>query len=130
MDIVNEIDRLPQYYYMLKNGEIILGGNTGNYDEKANEHRSSTGRLYRFWKEIKDYYERDGEKEILTVEEKREYAQMVYKMMKHSEGRKIERKELKEIIDKLSEEDKKEIEWQIDMYKRGRRYCGQYVRNR
>lgn len=25
MDIVNEIDRLPQYYYMLENSEIILG---------------------------------------------------------------------------------------------------------
>lgn len=99
MDIVNEIDRLPQYYYMLKNGEIILGGNTGNYYEK----------------------------ETLSDNEKREYAQMVYKMMQHSEGRKIDRKELKEIINKLSEDDKEEIAWQIDMYKKGREYYSQYV---
>lgn len=129
MDIVNEIDRLPQYYYMLKNGEIILGGNSGSYEERANEKRSSMDRLYSFWKEIKEYYEKDGEKEILSDEEKREYAQMVYKMMQHSEGRKIDREELSEKINKLSEEDKKEIEWQIDMYKRGRRYYGQFVRN-
>lgn len=30
-------------------------------------------------------------------------------------------------INTLLEEDKKEIEWQIDRYKRGRRYCRQYV---
>lgn len=50
MDIVNEIDRLPQYYYMLKNGEIILGG---NYDEKANEHRFSMVGYIDFGKKLK-----------------------------------------------------------------------------
>lgn len=123
MDILNEVERLPQYYYMLKNGEIILGGNSGSYDGDANTHRASMDRLYHFWKEIKEYYE----KETLTDEEKEEYAQMVHKMMVHSEGRKTERKELKEIIDKLPKDDKKEIEWQIDMYKQGRYYYAQYV---
>lgn len=123
MDIVSEIDRLPQYYYVLKNSEIILGGNSGSYIENANEHRSSMDRLYGFWERIKDYYE----KETLSDNEKREYAQMVYKMMQHSEGRKFDRKELKEIINKLSEDDKEEIVWQIDMYKKGREYYSQYV---
>lgn len=127
MDILSKIDRLPQYYYMLRNGEIILGGNTGSYDEEVIKHRDSMDNLYYIWKEIKEYYEKDGEKETLSVEEKEEYAKMVYKMMKHSEGRKTNREELKEMIEKLSEDDKKEIEWQIDMYERGRYYYSRYV---
>lgn len=89
MDIVNEIDRLPQYYYMLENSEIILGGNSGSYFEDANSHRSSMDRLFSIWKEIREYYERDGEKEILSDKEKEEYAQMVRKMKLHSEGKKM-----------------------------------------
>lgn len=37
---------------------------------------------------------------------------------------------LKRKINALSEEDKKEIEWQIDMYKRGQQYYSRYVYNR
>ena len=33
-------------------------------------------------------------------------------------------------ISTLSDEDRKEIEWQIDMYERGQRYYGEYIHNR
>lgn len=130
MDIVSEIDRLPQYYYTLKKGEIVLGGNSGHYDteyDKANDHRSSMDRLYSIWKEIKEYYERDGEKEILPDKEKGEFAQTVLKMRSHCEGKKMNRDEIGEKVNSLSEEDKKELEWQIDMYKRGQYYYTRYV---
>lgn len=130
MDIISEIHRLPQYYYMLKNGEIILGGTSSRYDteyDKANNHRSSMDRLFQIWDQIMGFYKRDGEREILSDEEKKEYAQLVYKMKQHSEGKKIARDELIEIINKLSNEDRQGLEWQIDMYKRGQRYYTEYI---
>ncbi len=81
-------------------------------------------------KEIREYYERDGEKEILSDKEKEEYAQMVRKMKLHSEGKKMNRDEIEEKVNSLSDENKKELEWQIDMYKRGQNYYSSYVYNR
>ncbi|MCM1102235.1 MAG: hypothetical protein NC079_10745 [Clostridium sp.] len=130
MDILSEIVRLPQFYYALKSRDIILGGNTGGYDKRALEYEYPIDRLYGYWKEIKEYYEKDGEKEILSCEDKKDYALIVHKIMELCDGRKMERNELEEKISILSDEDKKEIEWQIDMYERGRRYYGEYVRNR
>ena len=42
----------------------------------------------------------------------------------------LDTNELTHKISTLSDEDRKEIEWQIDMYERGQRYYGEYIHNR
>jgi len=84
---------------------------------------------------LKVYYEQDGDGEKLSDEEKRAYAKAVDRMRIYCEKDNLsdgdlDTNELTHKISTLSDEDRKEIEWQIDMYERGQRYYGEYIHNR
>ncbi len=132
MDIFNEIIKLPQYYYQWKSGWGIWGR------EYYNKERNGVGAeavIIEIWKELKVYYEQDGDGEKLSDEEKRAYAKAVDRMRIYCEKDNLsdgdlDTNELTHKISTLSDEDRKEIEWQIDMYERGQRYYGEYIHNR
>lgn len=125
MDIFNKVTELPNFYYQWKTGGDIFGGHSSN-----NDGTGDTDIILDIWKTLKYYYEQDGEKETLSIDEKIEYAKTVHRMQVYCEGKMITREELKERIDNLSVEDKSEIEWQIEMYERGLRYYGEYIHNK
>lgn len=132
MNIYDEICSLPQYYYEWKSGWGILGS---QYYNKKRDGIGSISVIISIWKQLKAYYKQDSEQESLSDNEKAEYAKDVDRMRIYCEKESLtdddfNRDGLKEIIDKLSDEDKKELEWQIDMYKRGRYYYGRYVHNK
>lgn len=118
MDIFTEIYKLPQFLYVFTDRELILGGG-GTYDK---ENRMPMDRLFYIWETIKSYYEEDN----LSDEQKGEFADNVRKMMFWCAGEPINPEELEKIINGLSDEEKHEIEWQIDMYKLGREYYRDY----
>lgn len=132
MNIFNEIIKLPQYYYEWNTGWDIWGR------EYYNKERNGVGTeevIIDIWKKLKTYYEQDKDRGTLSNEEKREYAKAVDRMRIYCEKDALTKadfniEKLKQKINTLSEEDKKEIEWQIDMYKRGQQYYSLYVRNR
>ena len=122
MNIYSEINGLPQLYYEWKLVWGILGS---QYYNKKRDGIGSMFVIISIWKQLKAYYEQDGEHERLSDDEKAEYAKNVDRMKIYCEKESLSdddfnRDELKELIDKLTDEDKKELEWQIDMYKRGR----------
>lgn len=132
MDIYNEINGLPQYYYEWKSDWGIWGS---QYYNKKRDKIGSISVITSIWKQLKAYYEQDGDQESLLDGEKIEYAKAVDRMRKYCEKEILSdddfnRGELAYKIDTLSEKDKKEIAWQIDMYKRGQRYYSQYIRNK
>lgn len=132
MNIYNEICSLPQYYYEWESGWVIWGS---QYYNKKREGIGSISVIISIWKQLKTYYEQDGELESLSDNEKIEYAKAVERMRIYCEKESLSdddfnRDELVNQINTLSEKDKKEIEWQIDMYKRGRKYYSEYVYNR
>lgn len=132
MDIYDEIIRLPQYYYQWKSGWGIWGR---DYYNKKGKDVGDHDIIISIWRQLKEYYEQDGDKEQLSDEEKEEYAKAVERMRIYCKKSDLTDEDfdmdgLKRKIDDLQEEDIKEIGWQIDMYERGRRYYGEYVRNR
>lgn len=132
MDVYNEINRLSQFYYEWKSGWGIWGS---QYFNKKRDGIGSISVIVFIWKQLKAYYEQDGKQKSLSDDEKIEYAKAVERMRKYCEKDALtdddfNRDELKERINKLSEEDKKELEWQIDMYKRGQYYYSRYVHNK
>lgn len=117
MDIFKEINTLPQYLYVFDEREMILGG------QSAKEATMPFYRLYHLWKQIKELYDKSD----LTVEEKISYAKMVQKMARWSQSGTIPKSQLKEKINSLSEKEKEDIMWQIEMYKLGRKYYGEHI---
>lgn len=132
MDIYNEITRLPQYYYEWKSGWGIWGW---DYYNKEGKDIGDHDIIISIWKQLKAYYEKDGDREQLPDEEKEEYAKAVERMRIYCKkgdltDEDFNMDELKRKIGTLPEEDKREIGWQVDMYNRGQRYYSQYVNNR
>lgn len=117
MDIYKEIINLPQFYYWMGDRYMIIGGHS------TVEAPASTDRLHFLWEQIKELYE----KENLTDDEKKEYAQLVKKMMNFCEAGIVNREELRKKINSLSEREKKDVQWQVEMYKLGREYYREYI---
>lgn len=117
MDILKEISNLPQYNYEWSTGHAVLGGDfTG--DGEIGDKDVILG----IWQQLKAYYEKDISEESLSDDEKKEYAKAVKRMGMYCTGNLMNQEKLVSVLNALSEKDKKEIEWQVDMYKRGRRY--------
>lgn len=132
VNVYDEICLLPQYYYEWNSDWGILGS---QYYNKKRDGIGSISVIISIWKQLKAYYEQDGKQESLSDDEKAGYAKDVDRMRIYCEKESLtdddfNKDGLKELINKLSDEDKKKLEWQIDMYKRGRYYYSRYVHNK
>lgn len=120
MNILDEIDRLPYYLYVFDDRHLVLGG------QSVPKNTMSFDRVYHLWEDIKTLYE----KQTLSNDEKVQYAENVKKMADWNPENHLSREELKEIIDSLSDKEKGEIKWQIEMYKHGRELYRDYIHNK
>ena len=121
MDIVKEISKLPQYEYEWSNGHAILGA-----DLSGDGETGSKDIILGIWQELKAYYEKDGVDKTLSDDEKIAYAKAVKRMEVYCKGNITKPDKLISTLNALSDEDKKENEWQVDMYQRGRKYFEDY----
>ncbi len=106
-----------------------------DYYNKEDKDVGDHDTIISIWKQLKAYYEKDGDREQLPDEEKEEYAKAVERMRIYCKkgdltDEDFDMDELKRKIDDLPEENKREIGWQIDMYNRGQGYYSKYVHNR
>lgn len=118
MDLYKELDLLPYYYYEVGDKELILGGHNS-----PPENRSPIEIIRHTWDEIIKIYSREN----LNAGDKKRLGNLACKMADRCEGRSMSRDELKNIINKLSESEKEELESQIIMYKGCREFYRDYV---
>lgn len=113
MDIFNKVNKLPYYLYVFDERQMILGGHS------TQDNKPYMDTVYQMWKQIKELYDK---KEELSDGEKALYGKLVHRMAIYCEMGTSNRKELKEKIDSLTLEERKDMEWQIEMYEQGRKF--------
>lgn len=74
----------------------------------------------RDYKDIIEIYS----KKVYSKEDKQELGAKAKRMARHCFDTEVNNEKF---ISELSEEDKKELEWQIEMYKDCRRFCADYL---
>jgi hypothetical protein len=121
MDLFNELDRLPYFFYVLGDDYKLLGGQQTKPDKPM-----SFNMIYDLWEKMMSTHQNNN----LNYEDKVYLAKSMKKMRIWCEGQNMAREELKDYIVKLSESQKKELEAQIKMYKDAREYHRLYVFNK
>lgn len=128
MDLIKEINSLPNYYYEFDNPPYfaILGGHSC----KKVEHydKITIAKVQRWFDEMNKSFD----KESLDIEDKKVIAKNASKIGNNCVERLntyFTQQQQKDFISSLTEEDRNELEQQISRYKMAREYYSQYVHN-
>ena len=128
MDIIKEINSLPNYYYEFDNPPrfAILGGHSCRKVEHYD--RVTIAKVRRWFDEMNRLYT----KESLQIEDKQAIAKNASKIGNNCDE-KLEtlftKQQVLDFINSLCQEDKDKLEQQINRYKTAREYYSQYVHN-
>lgn len=128
MDIIEEINTLPNYYYEFDNPPFfaILGGHSCKRVEHYDKVTIATVR--RWFDEMNKLYA----KESLEIEDKQAIAKNASKIGNNCDE-KLEtlftKQQRIDFINSLSQEDRDKLEQQINRYKMAREYYSLYVHN-
>lgn len=128
MDLIKEINSLPNYYYEFDSAPYfaILGGRSCKKVERYD--RITIAKVRRWFDEMNRLYA----KENLEIEDKQAIAKNASKIGNNCDERLntyFTQQQQKDFISSLSEEDRNELEQQISRYKMAREYYSQYVHN-
>lgn len=128
MDLIKEINSLPNYYYEFDNPPCfaILGGHFCKKVERYD--RITIAKVRRWFDEMNRLYA----KENLEIEDKQVIAKNASEIGNNCDE-KLEtlftKQQVIDYINSLSQEDKDKLEQQIHRYKTARKYYSQYVHN-
>lgn len=128
MDLIKEINSLPNYYYEFDSQPYyaILGGRSCKKVERYD--RITIAKVRRWFDEMNRLYA----KENLEIEDKQAIAKNASKIGNNCDERLntyFTQQQQKDFISSLSEEDRNKLEQQISRYKMAREYYSQYVHN-
>ena len=128
MDIIKEINRLPNYYYEFNNPPYFAI--LGSHSCKKLEHydKFTIAKVQRWFDELNEIYAKVN----LEIDDKIAIAKNVSKIGKNCDERLdtlFTKQQQLDFIKSLSPEDIDELEQQINRYKTAREYYSQYVHN-
>lgn len=128
MDIIKEINNLPNYYYEFDNPPYfaILGGHSCAKTEHYNKF--TIAKVRQWFDEMNRLYA----KESLEIEDKQTIAKNASKIGKYCDEKLdtlFTAQQTKDFINSLPQDDRDKLEQQINRYKMARKYYSQYVHN-